>query len=69
MIARIPIRFEVESLEAPGELTAREAVSAAEQAAFDYLSFVKISGYSTDTQAVEIHLDGHGPCKVTLLNN
>lgn len=66
MKATIPVTFEVESLEAPDELTSLEAQSAVEQAVWDYLSFVKISGYTSDSDEVEVHVDGHGPCKVRL---
>jgi hypothetical protein len=66
MKTTVPITFEVESLEAPEELTDREAYAAAEQAAFDFLSFVKVSGYSPDSESVEVHVDGHGKCRVRL---
>lgn len=66
MKVMLPVAFEVESLEAPDELTSLEAQSAAEQAVWDYLAFVKVGGYSTDSKEVEVHVDGHGPCKVRL---
>lgn len=42
------------------------AKSAASMAAYDYLSFCTISGVNTDTDEVEVHVDGHGDCKVRL---
>ncbi len=67
MKVKVEIEFEVESLEAPDELTEREAECAAEGAAYDYLSFVEISGYSSDSESVEVHVDGHGNCRVRLV--
>lgn len=67
MIVRIPVEFEVNSEEEG--LDKQTAESAAEQAAFDYLSLVEISGYSTDTDEVEVHVDGHGKCQVRLTND
>jgi len=69
MRVAIPISFEVESLEdadESGELTQKIAESAADLAAFNYLSFVKVSGFTTDSDAVEVHVDGFGKCKVCL---
>ena len=63
-----PVVFDVESLEDEdeGELTMRIAESAADLAVFNFLSFVKVSGVTTDSETVEVHVDGFGKCKVRL---
>ena len=66
MKVTIPVEFFVVPSNCEDELTIREAELAAEQACFDYLSFVKISGYSTDSDEVEVHVMGFGNCIVTL---
>lgn len=69
MRVSIPVVFEVESLEdddETGELTTKIAESAADLAAFNFLSFVKVSGITTDSDDVEVHVDGFGKCKVRL---
>ena len=67
MIVRIPVEFEVNSEEEG--LDKQTAESAAEQAAFDFLSFCTVSGVNTDTDEVEVHVDGHGKCQVRLTND
>ena len=62
MKVKIGIEFEVEGLEE--ELDEEQAKCAASVAAWDYLAFVEISSYSTDTEWVEVHLDGYGKCRV-----
>lgn len=64
MRVKIPVEFEVETDEADFE--ERHAKDAAAQAAFDYLSFCTVSGVNTDTDEVEVHVDGFGKCKVRL---
>ena len=66
MRVEIPVAFEVESREV--ELDECEAETAAALAAYDFLSFCKISGYSTDSDSVEVHVDGIGKCTVKLSN-
>lgn len=65
MKVSVPIDFEVESDE--GEVDREIAEVAAFQASYDYLSFTKISGYSTDSEEVEVHIDGFGKCRVRLV--
>jgi hypothetical protein len=69
MKVKIGIEFEVSTdldEDEYGELTENRAKSAASQAAYDYLSFVKISGFSSDAESVEVDVDGFGECKVQL---
>ena len=66
MRVTIPIEFDVDPACAEDELTENDAKSAADMAAYDYLSFVKISGYSSDSESVEVHVDGFGMCVVSL---
>ncbi|RPJ59094.1 MAG: hypothetical protein EHM12_07220 [Dehalococcoidia bacterium] len=68
MLVSIPVAFEVESLENDdeNELTKKIAASAADLAAFNYLSFTKVSGVTTDSETVEVHVDGFGKCKVRI---
>ena len=65
MIVTIPVEFNVESLE-DEEITVEQAKDAAVTAAYDYLTFCEIGGYSTDTESVEIHVEGFGKCSVSL---
>lgn len=44
----------------------RTAKAAASLAAHNFLSLVEISGYSSDTESVTIHVDGFGECEVSL---
>lgn len=73
MQVKILVQFEVETDETdegePLELTEQVAKNAAEQAAFDFLSFCTVSGVNTDTEEVEVHVDGFGKCKVRLSND
>jgi hypothetical protein len=68
MKVKILVEFDVE----PGDdaddgvLDENIAKSAASMAAFDYLTFCEISGVRTDTDEVEVHVDGYGTCKVRL---
>ncbi len=68
MKVKILVEFEVETNvyddEAP--LTEDVAKAAASQAAYDFLSFCTVSGVNTDTEAVTVHVDGHGECQVKL---
>lgn len=66
MRVTLKINFDVEGLEEE-ELTKNTAIAAAEQAVYDYLSFVKIAGYSSDTEYVEVFVDGFGKCNVSLV--
>lgn len=65
------IAFEVEGLEDEGEglveMTASEAQSAANMAAFDYLTFVLEETQGHSQEAVEVHADGYGKARVRLL--
>ena len=63
MQVSIPVEFLVTADDELDEDVARQA---AEQAAFDYLAFVKVSGHSSDTETVRVHVDGFGKCDVTL---
>lgn len=67
MRVKIEIEFEIETDVDDDELTEDVAKTAAELAAFDYLAFVKISGQSTDSERVEVHVDGFGECFVRLV--
>lgn len=70
MRVSIPIFFDVEAPNAEDEeLTEQIAKEAAEAAAFDYLAFVEISGYSSDSAEVTTHVDGFGKCTVRLAND
>ena len=60
MRVKIGIEFEVDT---DDEGVAK---SAASQAAYDHLAFIEISGYSSDTETVEVQVDGHGKVKVKL---
>ena len=68
MKVKIAIEFEVEPADDDccDELTENEAKSAASVAAYDYLSLVKVSGYSGDSESVEVHVDGFGKCRVSI---
>lgn len=68
MLVSIPVAFEVESLENDdeNELTQKIAASAADLAAFNFLSFTKVSGITPDSDEVEVHVDGFGKCKVRI---
>lgn len=69
MQVKIEVQFEVESAEPDDgetELTEQVAKDAAASAAFDFLSFCTVSGVNTDTEEVEVHVDGFGKCKVRL---
>ena len=61
MRAYVQIAFEVE---ADDDLEPADAQAAAAQAAFDYLAFVTVSGVNTDTEWVEVHVDGFGKARV-----
>ncbi len=64
----VPVRFDVESLEAQEELTEREAAVAAGDAAFEHLNFVRMYGPSNGEETVDVHVDGHGRCRVTIIH-
>jgi len=64
MKVQIMVAFEVSSDE--GELDEKTAKAAAEQAAFDFLSLVTVSGVNTDTEEVTVHVDGFGDCTVSI---
>lgn len=66
MKVKILVEFEVTTDVEDGELTEDVAKSAASQAAYDFLSFVKVSGRTTDVESVEVHVDGFGECKVSI---
>jgi hypothetical protein len=63
---KIVVEFEVTPVDDDEEFTEDVARSAASIAAYDYLSLVKISGVSTDSEYVEVHVDGFGQCDVRL---
>jgi hypothetical protein len=42
------------------------AKSAASQAAYNFLTFCTVSGVNTDTDEVDVHVDGYGRYKVQL---
>jgi hypothetical protein len=65
MIVTIPIKFNVESNE-DEKITMMHAREAAEMAAYDYLAFCEISGYSGSTESVEVHVEGFGKCSVRM---
>ena len=65
MKVKILVEFEVESLE-DEDLTENHAKGAASMATYDYLSLVKVSGYTSDTPVVQVHVDGFGECRVSL---
>lgn len=65
MKVKIAIEFEVEALEDDDfEMTEDIAKSAASVAAYDYLAFVEVSGRSTDSEEVEVRVDGFGTFNV-----
>jgi hypothetical protein len=69
MKTKILIEFDVEPLEedlGEDEFDERVAKGAASMAAFDFLTFCTVSGVNTDTDAVEVHVDGFGKCRVKL---
>jgi hypothetical protein len=67
MKVKILIAFDVEPVDDPdNDFTENHAKSAASQAAYDYLSFTKVSGHSTDCDSVEVFADGFGPCNVSI---
>lgn len=61
----IPIEFEITPVESE-DIEEADATAAAENAAFNYLSLVEISGYSSDSESVRVHVDGFGECDVSL---
>jgi hypothetical protein len=66
---KILIEFDVEPLEedlGEGEFNEQIAKGAASMAAFNFLTFCTVSGVNTDTDAVEVHVDGFGRCMVKL---
>lgn len=64
MKVKILCEFEV-TCDDEDELS-EDVAKAAEQAAYDYLSFVEISGRSTDVESVTVHVDGFGKCTVSI---
>lgn len=74
MKVKILVEFEVEPVDDEGwddddQHNEQVAKSAASLAAYDYLSLVEVSGYSTDTDKVTVHVDGFGECLVSLGEN
>lgn len=65
MKVKLLVEFEVEGLE-DAELLDHQAKSAASQAAYDYLAFVKVSGYTSDAESVVVDADGYGACRVRI---
>ena len=61
MKVKILVEFDV-----PGTDDEQVAKGAASMAAYDYLSFCTVSGVNTDTEEVEVHVDGHGEFAVRL---
>ena len=69
MKVKILVEFDVTSNEDPdecGELTEAVAKGAASQAAWDYLAFVKIAGYSSSAEKASVNVDGFGKCSVAI---
>jgi hypothetical protein len=69
MKVKILIEFDVENKEPEAgedEFNEQIAKCAASMAAYDFLSFCTVSGVNTDTDEVEVHVDGYGKCKVRL---
>lgn len=65
----VSVKFAVKSLEdKEGEMTEQQAQDAAEHAAFNFLSLVEITGYASDIEEVEVHVEGYGRAKVRLCN-
>lgn len=60
---RVKILIEFDVPDAEDERIAKEAASLA---AYDYLTFCKVSGENTDTEEVVVHVDGHGEYAVRL---
>lgn len=61
MKVKILVEFEVD-----GTDDEDVAKSAASMAAHHFLSFCTISGVNSDTDEVEVHVDGHGDFKVRI---
>jgi hypothetical protein len=68
MQVKIEVQFEVETDE-DDELTEQQAKDAASLAAFHHLTLIEVSGVTTDTEEVEVHVDGFGKCRVRLSND
>jgi len=69
MKVKLLIEFEVTTdldEDEHGELTENRAKSAASEAAYQYLAFVKIAGHTSAADDVEVHVDGFGDCTVKL---
>ena len=67
MKTKILIEFDVEPVEDDEDaFDEGVAKSAASVAAYDFLSFCTVSGVNTDTESVDVHVDGFGPCRVSL---
>ena len=60
---KVKILIEFEVADAEDESVAK---SAASMAAYDFLTFCTVSGVNTDTEEVEVHVDGHGEYTVRL---
>ena len=67
MRVSIPVDFIVTTQEGT-ELDESTAQTAAEQAVYDFLAFVEIGGYTSDSESVTVHVDGFGQCKVEIDN-
>ena len=69
MKVQFPVNFEVEPvepLEDGDELTKNQAMDAADLAVFNFLAFVEESTQGHEVDSVEVHVDGFGPCRVSL---
>lgn len=67
MRVSININFDVEPADVCNEhFNENVARAAAEEAALNHLSFVEISGYSSDSESVLVYVDGFGECEVRL---
>jgi hypothetical protein len=61
MKTKILVEFDVQDVE--DEAVAKAAASLA---AYHFLTFCTVSDMNTDTDEVEVHVDGYGKCKVRL---
>lgn len=68
MKTKILIEFDVEADDQDG-FDENVAKAAASVAAYEFLTFCLVSGVNTDTDEVEVHVDGFGPCRVRLGND
>ena len=63
---KILVEFKVQPVDDDEEFTEEVAKAAASLAVYDFLSFVKVAGHSSESEFVEVHVDGFGQCDVAL---